>query len=346
MKTLSTLLLCTVLALSANAHFFKKPYTKEWNHSFEVESDVTLEVDNKYGAVHINTWDQNEIKVDVTVQVDKASEDKAMKLLEQISINHKQSKGRVILETEFKDMGKIKNSDLRIDYTISMPKSGSLDMENQFGGVFIASIDGNVKLRLDYGSLDAERLNSNKNEITLSFSTGQFDFLGGGVIQVRHGAASIEESKELDLMTAHSSISIDNITMLNASSAYDQYAIDNAETLHLDGKFTSFEVDDLEFLIKANLEYGAMNIDHVAKEFKDVEVKSKAGGSINVDIEDGASYVFHAIAEIGAISLPKGAMIDNKVEKMLYKDIVGHVGKSPGEQKVTIETSQGSINIE
>src|SRR5579863_6613647 len=63
---------CAVFAfaLSAHASDHQGKLTEELHKTYEMTSDGRIELDNINGAVHISTWDRNEVKVDAVKYAD------------------------------------------------------------------------------------------------------------------------------------------------------------------------------------------------------------------------------------------------------------------------------------
>ena len=112
------------------AQFEKK---KEIIKTFDVDSDTELVISNKYGDVHINSWDKNVIDVKVTVTAKKRSESRALESLEKVHIDISESSGRIEFETEIR--GNLSNrtgEHITIDYVVNMPKSNNMHVKNAY----------------------------------------------------------------------------------------------------------------------------------------------------------------------------------------------------------------------
>jgi hypothetical protein len=72
MKTIHKLALLLLLIPSvviANNDLDKKKHekSKSISKSFDVNSDATLKISNKYGDVNVTSWNQNRIEIDVKI---------------------------------------------------------------------------------------------------------------------------------------------------------------------------------------------------------------------------------------------------------------------------------------
>src|SRR5512146_2309879 len=59
---------------------------KEFHQEYNAGANTTLEINNKYGDVTIDSWDQNKVVIDVKVTVEMPNQEKAQKLLDMINV--------------------------------------------------------------------------------------------------------------------------------------------------------------------------------------------------------------------------------------------------------------------
>src|SRR5205085_6605676 len=80
---------------------FKK--TKSYSKSYNLASSDKISLANQFGEMKLNTWDKNEIKVDVTITGKSDIEQRAQEILDHISINDSKTGSTVSFETKFND---------------------------------------------------------------------------------------------------------------------------------------------------------------------------------------------------------------------------------------------------
>jgi len=58
--------ICTLFVLGRAAHAsdYRGAFTEEFHQTYALASDGRVELENVDGAVHISTWDRDEVKVD------------------------------------------------------------------------------------------------------------------------------------------------------------------------------------------------------------------------------------------------------------------------------------------
>ncbi|NQV53229.1 MAG: hypothetical protein HQ500_08590 [Flavobacteriales bacterium] len=338
-----SLLLCAGLVLSASAQA-KDEYTKEWKKDYTVNADAAFKLKSKFSDVNVTTWDQNTISVHFLVKVDESNEDKAQKVLDAISVKEvSASSSAVSLETILEDKNM---DDVTIVYTIKMPSSIRIDLDNDFGSSFLASMSAPVTVDIDYGNLRAEKLEGKGNVLNMDFSSAELDGLSDAEVTMTYGSLEIDDAGKLVLKSSFSAIDIDHAVSLDAKSSYDAFEIDDIGSLSMSSSFSSAEIDKLSGALKAELEYGSLEVDEIAAAFTTVDI---TGGfsSIEIGFANGASYALNAKVKAGEIEGPDN--IDAKVKVSpdhMQRILAGTVGSSPGARTVTIDISQGSVEIE
>jgi len=169
--------------------FVKK---KSVNKSYNVSASDKLNIQNSFGAVEVHTWDRNEIKVDVSVEVSANSDALAQKILDRISITDDQSGKEISFKTNMKDINNSKGdkSNMTINYSISMPTSNPLQVKNEFGKTIIPDFKGEVDLTSKFGKLETGNLSNVKN-INVEFGKAKLGNIPGGNLSIKYSAATI-----------------------------------------------------------------------------------------------------------------------------------------------------------
>src|SRR6202048_3809328 len=67
---LGTISALFLLSLAAHASDHRGAFTEEFHQTYALTPDGRVELDNINGAVHISSWDRNEVKVDAVKYAD------------------------------------------------------------------------------------------------------------------------------------------------------------------------------------------------------------------------------------------------------------------------------------
>src|SRR5581483_7968577 len=114
-----------------------------------------LVIDNIYGHVHINTWDKNEITIDISVTAKARTEDEAQEVLDRISFvmsSSDEGGHKVFCKTVLgPQRHNISESSMEINYTINTPKRNPIDITNKYGDVYLGDFMGKMRMNVSYG---------------------------------------------------------------------------------------------------------------------------------------------------------------------------------------------------
>jgi len=143
-------------------------YFKERNISKTYPaSGNTLNIDNSFGNVTVTTTSGNEIKVDIHIEASSTDKEHAERMFNNIDVADSKDGNQVKFKTSTnkndkndKDDYNCKNcqSNMSIDYTVSLPANTALNIENSFGSIKMPDYSGAVSLSSKFGSLTAGTL--------------------------------------------------------------------------------------------------------------------------------------------------------------------------------------------
>jgi hypothetical protein len=217
--------------------FVKK---KSVNKSYNVSASDKLNIQNSFGSVEVKTWDRNEIKVDVDIEVSANTEALAQKMLDRISVQDEKNGKGISFETKMKDVNNSKDekSSMEINYSISMPANNPLTIKNEFGSTTVPDFRGEVDLTSKFGSLTTGNLASIKNinvefgkanlanitsaPVTIKFSKAVISKLSGAVKLNLEFCSSVKLNLDvnlssLDLKTSYSTVNLKPLGDLQAT---------------------------------------------------------------------------------------------------------------------------------
>src|SRR4030081_882854 len=121
--TISALLL---ISLAAHASDRRGAFTEEFHQTYALTPDGRVELDNINGAVHISSWDRNEVKVDAVKYADTKER------LDEARIEVDSGKDYLSIRTKYRDhdltfdWGSHNNPE-GVEYTLTVPRAVRLD---------------------------------------------------------------------------------------------------------------------------------------------------------------------------------------------------------------------------
>lgn len=174
--------------------------SKTYSKSYTVSSGDKVSLDNSFGEMKISTWNKNEVKVDVSITVKASTDAYAQKLLDVISIEDGKNGSEIFFKTQMKNEnrsrddndGKGRNTSMKINYTVYLPSTVTLDAENNFGPLVIGDFDGAATLYSKFGSLTAGKLSQPK-KVRVEFGKATVESMNGGKIDIRFSRAQFNK---------------------------------------------------------------------------------------------------------------------------------------------------------
>jgi Putative adhesin len=223
MKTIFKLVLMLLIASSSasgqnaynQAEVEKK---KSITQTYDLSGSDRVSLSNKFGDIKINTWAESKVKVDVEIEVNAKTEDKANKMLDGITISHSKTNGQVIFKTkmegniytgnmnggdydngdeESNNKGKSKegkkwnNQSMKINYTVYLPTNTTLKLYNEFGNMNLPNYAGALDARNKFGNFIADNLSNADNEILVEFGSADIKSITKPGLTVKFGNCDV-----------------------------------------------------------------------------------------------------------------------------------------------------------
>ncbi len=267
--------------------------TKNITKSYPIREDGELDVLNKYGKVIVKIWNEDSVKVSVDIEAFGKNYQAVEKLMKSVEIDFLEGSNYVSVETDMNKKsggfssvlssikGYSKNllnnkSKLTVDYTIHIPKSISLNLENKFGNIFIGDdLEGSLDLELAHGDLKTRALNGRTN-ISLSYGNGRIKYIRNGFVKLKGGELDVDDGIEIDIQSSSSELTFGAIKSLKVNSRNDKIRADDLGILKGSGDFTDIFVSNVQNDLDLNLEYGELFIERIGEDFRSISLNSKS----------------------------------------------------------------------
>ncbi len=305
LKTIAALL--SVLFIGLQVLASNDEYRKTYHETFQVNSDALLEVSNKYGFVKIVTGDVNEIVVDVVVSIEEKTKERAQKQLDKIDISITGGASKVTAITTIDKGGKFK--ELNIDYTITMPVTGSLDLTNKFGNSYVNEMGGSAKIYQAYGTLDVGSLNSKKNDVTVKFGSGKIKYAHYIDYVSRYSEVRVSKAKLLNLDAQYGDVKVGEVGRMNLNAQYGDVSLGTIVELTADVQFGDLDVEGIMKDFSLDSQYGDTDVEFISKDFENITVSSSFG-DVDLAFQSGSNFTLKGKASFGDINIPSGTTKD------------------------------------
>src|SRR5580698_1564671 len=190
---LGTISALFVLALGAHASDHRGAFTEEFHQTYALTADGRVELDNINGAVHISTWDRNEVKVDAVKYAD------AKERLDDAKIEIDSDKDHLSIRTKYRDNDLTfnwgsHNNPPGVEYTLTVPRGARLDEIKLINGALdVTGATGEVHASCINGKLEAHNLSGRAELSTVNgHLEATFDQLAGSSVEMSSVNGSVE----------------------------------------------------------------------------------------------------------------------------------------------------------
>ncbi|NII25559.1 hypothetical protein HB364_10730 [Pseudoflavitalea sp. X16] len=207
----------------------KKTYSK----SYSVSSSDKISLRNQFGEMKINTWDKNEVKVDVVITAEAGTDERAQQILDIIEIQDGKGGNGVWFKTKIgnnnQHRGKGEKQSFDIDYTVYLPANNVLDAGNEFGPMTIGDYKGKVSLESKFGSLTTGNL-TGYAKVQVEFGKANIGSMDNGDVTIKFSRGLINKlSGEVKANFEHSSIKVgveNDVKNLDVKNSFTQLFLD------------------------------------------------------------------------------------------------------------------------
>ncbi len=360
MKTLYyniILLLIPALILASNDGGLKGKFTKEktLKKEFQVNRDALLKIGNDYGNLDITSWNENRIVMEISITVSGNNEEKVIKKLESIDVNFNASSQMVSAKTTF---NKNNNSwwdkftgdwnskmSMKINYTVKVPVTNSLDLDNDYGSITLDKIEGNAKINCDYGQIILGELLGDNNYINIDYTNNStIQYMKTGKINADYSDFEVENSDRVDLNADYTQSKFKSVKSLIYNCDYGGLRVEDVGKIVGDSDYVSTKIGSVSRELSIESDYGSIEVRSLQPSFRSVLIDTDYTG-INIGYEEGCVFDFTFRTSYGGIHLEESITVQKKYVKSSKKDYQGYNGQSNSGNTINITSSYGGIKL-
>ncbi|MBM1107009.1 hypothetical protein JQC67_12730 [Aurantibacter crassamenti] len=338
-----------VLVLGQSVATAQDKVSKQISKSYAISHAGELELENRYGDIHVYGWDKEEVSVAIDITVHYRKRDNAKELLDRIRpvIQHNGDFLSIMYEVAEKNSGffaklfedaipfDFNRSNIKVDYTIYMPVKAELKVTNAFGDVLIDDWKGKLNANIEHGDLFLSN-NLNKADVTMKYGKLRANNINYGNIDIKNGGLNLTDSKNLRINSSGTDIELKTVGSLEIYSNKDDLKIEEVGTIYGSLKFTTAQLDRLGENADLSLKIADFRVAKISNPKADIVLEQESS-EISLNISN-FSHQFEATLEEGLVRMPKS--FENIKSKMLDKgkklrEIKAHYG----------DGTQGNISI-
>ena len=323
------------------------------NKNFPLKAGGKLHIDNSYGTVKLNSWDKNEVAIEVTISVKGGTSERAEELLEDIDILFNTSTDEVRAITQLPEKNRswwksfrffgVSKLDYSIDYLVQMPQAAELHIDNAYGNIYLDETDGITQLECAYGRLEVGKLNHSENNIELAYApSSEIDLINGGHIEADYSGLTIGRANTLIYAADYSKSSFGQIENLNFEADYGSLSIDEVNTLKGEADYLTIKVNNLAQELDINMDYGSLKVTHIEPSARYISIRADYTG---IKLGADTNWDFSFIIETEYAGFRTDFPLDYS-RKIIESSEHYYKGKHlSGENQLTIKADYGSIKL-
>lgn len=268
---------------------------KEITKSFKTGKDDQLQVDNRYGHIHVTYWKKNEVEIRIVIEAKTKSEATAQEWIDRVKIQMDKTGNTISAVTSLRNSNKNFSGSFSINYFVQMPERLTCELEQMYGNIYLPDENkGKCTLRAKYGNIEGGNfsaplyLESKYGNVTL----GNVD---EATLDVAYcGKVNIGDVSLLHIDSSYSNFYLGNIRKAEVDAKYGNIQMKRLEEGTLDVKYTNCRIEALQKRLSVpTLSYGNFEIEALATNFERIDVNARYG-NLNIGVASDASFQLEA----------------------------------------------------
>tara|TARA_R110002110_G_scaffold36397_23_gene121467 strand:+ start:5331 stop:6413 length:1083 start_codon:yes stop_codon:yes gene_type:complete len=352
-KTLLLIFLLPGIVI-ANHDKFNGKYTKEKTvkKEYNVNKNALLEIENSYGNVDIISWDENRTVIEVHIKTNSDDEEKAQRKLNDITIEFYGSSSRVSAKTIFKNnksswsfWGENNSVNMEINYTIKIPVTNSVNLENNYGAISLDKLEGNAKISCDYGQLRVGELWAEDNTLNFDYTNkSTIAFMKGGKIDANYSGFTLEKGGKLALNADYTQSVVQDIEDINYNSDYGKVVIDKAVKVVGVGDYVTHRIGTITGSLNLDADYGSIKVDRLEGSAKNVTIEADYTG-VKLGFTSDYSFNFDINLSYSSLKGEENVTVTKSHKDNSRRTYEGYHGNNTSGNMVRINSDYGGVTF-
>lgn len=336
---------------------FKGRYTKEKKitKKYNVSPDAILKINNSYGNIDISTWDQNVVSIEVIVKTNGNDEEKVRQKLDDIQILFDQTSAGVAARTNFSKenssfwsniFGGDSNVNMEVNYIIKAPVTNNVDLNNDYGSIFLDKLTGNAKISCDYGKLDIGELHGSANNINFDYSrNSHFGYIKKAIINADYSDFTVDDAGSLDINADYTKSNIKKVELIQFSCDYGSLTVDKLKRIVGQGDYLSTRIGQIFQSAELNLDYGSLEIDRIVKGAGDIKISTDYAG-IRIGYAENLPFQFTVNTSYGNVKGMDNLQVNKRNQSNTKESYSGYHLNPSANSNIVINSSYAGVTFE
>jgi len=353
-KTLIILMMLPAFMVANHLNFNGK-YTKEKTikKEFKVNNDASLKVNNSYGNVDVITWNENRTVIEVHIKTNGNSEEKVQERLEEITVDFTASASLVTAKTIFnekKESWKFWNHgsngvNIEINYTIKIPVTNSVDLNNDYGTISVDKLKGQAKIDCDYGQLRIGELLADNNSLSFDYtSRSTISYMKSGKISADYSGFTLEKGGDIVLDADYTQSELLEINDIKYDCDYGKVTIGKARNIDGRGDYVTNRIGAVSGSLSLNTDYGSIKIERLTNSAGDVTIDGDYTG-IKIGFDSGYNFDFAVDLSYASFNGEEDVTVTKSNKENNHKTYSGYHGSKGSGNMIRINSDYGGVTL-
>lgn len=319
---------------------------KNIKKAYYVNPNATLSIDNSYGTISVTTWNEDKIELDISIKVSGDNENWVNQRIETIAVDIVALKGMISAKTILGNSNykaQVKNNNFEINYTLKIPKNGSVKLNNKYGNISTSDLYAEADIKCKYGKVILGRLSGNSTLEMEYCSNSSIAFLKNGMVTAKYSNLKIGETTKLDLISDYTDIEIEQSDAIKYNSKYGKIRIQNVKTLDASGNYLTIKIGEVFDYLKLNTKYSSLAIQSINAKANSVTIVAGYTG-INIGYHTNFAFDFNVLLKYANFKYESDLEIDSKEEVSNSKKYSGFY-KKKGLNNLNIISDYGNVTL-
>ena len=308
---LIALLLVPAISLASNGYKGKYTKQKKITKEYTVSANDLLSLDNSYGNIDVETWDQNRIEIEVIIKTNGNDEEKVEERLRDIDVIFNQTSEGVTAKTIFEKSNKSSwwhaffggsnNVNMEINYRVKAPVTNNMYISNDYGNINLDKLEGDLKLSCDYGRFLIGELKSNNNYLKFDYTrNSSIEVVKRAKIRADYSEFKIGNAGSIDLSADYTNARFQKVVNLKYNNDYGSLKVDKVKNISGSGDYLGIDLGFLYSTADVNMDYGSLTIDKIMSGMKKIDINSDYT-SIKLGFDKDTPFSFDVNTSYGSV---------------------------------------------
>ncbi len=132
--------------------------TRPVSATYPVSGAAQVYISNRYGTVRVTPWGEQLVRVSAEIKVGAETTAMAEQLAQQVNVTGSHAENRVEVKTTYPQLEPITKAGFITDIEVNVPASASVDIENEWGDIFVRGLQGSLTINARFGIVDLRDL--------------------------------------------------------------------------------------------------------------------------------------------------------------------------------------------